>query len=211
LEAVGEPRPDEVKARRPPTPPEPSLSPRPAAHSLRDAAARAPVAAPHKAKFPDTFRERQSTPTASEPAGAGRRLVAAFLDHVIIGLIQGAVLAPVLWYWWSRPISSEAAQVGVAPVAVSLALVPVAVVLTCLYFIYGWGVLGATPGKRIMGIAVEGEDGTFPIGAPRAAARFLGYLLSGALLGIGYAMILFGGKGLHDRIAGTRVMPRERA
>ncbi len=209
--AVVEPRPDEIKVKRPPTPAESSVPPRPAAQPSRDAAARAPIAGPQKAKkFPDTFRERQPTPSSSEPAGAGRRLLAALVDHAIIGVIQGAVLAPVLWYWWSRPIPSQASQVPFAPVAVSLALVPVAIVLGCLYFIYGWGVRGATPGKRLLGIVVEGQDGAFPIGASRAAARFLGYLLSGAFLGIGYAMILFGGRGLHDRIAGTRVMPRER-
>ena len=205
-----EPRPEEAKARRP-APGEASASPRSVPPLSREAAPRVPAAAPPRAtKFPDTFRERQDAPSSSETAGAGRRLVAAFLDHAIIGLIQGAVLAPVLWYWWSQPVSSEASPVPFAPVAVSVALVPVAIVLGCLYFIYGWGIRGATPGKGLLGIAVEGQDGSYPIGASRAAVRLLGYLLSGALLGIGYVMILFGGRGLHDRIAGTRVMPRRR-
>jgi uncharacterized RDD family membrane protein YckC len=205
-----DPRPEEVKARRPGTPGEASVPPRSVPPSSREVPSRPPLAPPRATKFPDTFRERQEAASSSEPAGAGRRLVAAMLDHAIIGLVQGAVLAPVLWYWWSRPIPSEASQVPFAPVAVSVALVPVAIVLGCLYFIYGWGVRGATPGKGLLGIAVEGQDGAYPIGASRAAVRLLGYLLSGALLGIGYAMVLFGGRGLHDRIAGTRVMPRRR-
>jgi uncharacterized RDD family membrane protein YckC len=43
----------------------------------------------------------------------------------------------------------------------------------------------------------------------RASMRVLGYALSGLVLGIGFAMILFGGRGLHDHIAGTRVVRRE--
>ena len=40
--------------------------------------------------------------------------------------------------------------------------------------------------------------------------RVLGYLLSGLTLGIGFLMIAFGGAALHDRLAGTRVVRRER-
>ncbi len=82
--------------------------------------------------------------------------------------------------------------------------------LGALYFIYFWGVRGATPGKRMLGLDVEGSDGSFPIGLPRAAARFLGYLLSGALLGGGFLLILLDGSGLHDRLAGTRVVRRHK-
>ena len=53
------------------------------------------------------------------------------------------------------------------------------------------------------------EDGSEPIGLSRAAVRVLGYLLSGLTLGIGFLMIAFGGS-LHDRLAGTRVVRRER-
>ena len=40
------------------------------------------------------------------------------------------------------------------------------------------------------------------------AGRLFGYLLSGAVLGIGFFMILFAGSALHDRIAETRVVRR---
>jgi uncharacterized RDD family membrane protein YckC len=96
------------------------------------------------------------------------------------------------------------------PVGVSLVLVPLAIVLGCAYFIYGWGTRGATPGKTVLGLVVEGDDGSFPIGASRATVRLLGYVLSGALFGIGFLMIAFGGSGLHDRVAGTRVVRREK-
>ncbi|HEY7511340.1 MAG TPA: hypothetical protein VIG50_13860, partial [Vicinamibacteria bacterium] len=47
-----------------------------------------------------------------------------------------------------------------------------------------------------------------PEGPTRAAVRLFGYVVSGALLGAGFLMAARGGRGLHDRIAGTRVVRR---
>jgi uncharacterized RDD family membrane protein YckC len=88
--------------------------------------------------------------------------------------------------------------------------VPVVLALGAVYYVYHWGVKGATPGKRLLGLVVQGEDGSEPIGLNRATVRVLGYLVSGLILGIGFLMIAFGGAGLHDRMAGTRVVRRER-
>ena len=94
------------------------------------------------------------------------------------------------------------------PILVSLAMVPIAFVLGAAYYVVFWGLKGATPGKRVLGLAVAAEDGTTPIGMSRATLRLLGYLASSLLLGIGFLMIAFGGTALHDRIAGTRVVRR---
>jgi uncharacterized RDD family membrane protein YckC len=64
---------------------------------------------------------------------------------------------------------------------------------------------------RVLGLEVEGEDGTRPPGLSRAFLRLLGYGLSACLFGIGFLMIAFSGRALHDRIAGTRVVKREMA
>jgi uncharacterized RDD family membrane protein YckC len=90
-----------------------------------------------------------------------------------------------------------------------VALPLLSLALSTLYFVYFWGVRGATPGKQLAGLAVESLDGECPIGLGRAAARLLGYVLSTALLGLGFVMIAITGDGLHDRIAGTRVVRRE--
>jgi uncharacterized RDD family membrane protein YckC len=169
------------------------------------------MARPEKVRVPEGRNNRPAAVPSVEPAGAWRRLAAGLVDHLLVTLLQGAILAPVAWYWWSRPFPADASQASVLPIALSLAAVPVAIVLGCAYFVYGWGMRGATPGKALLGIVVEGEEGRFPIGVSRATARLLGYLLSGALLGIGFLMIAFGGAGLHDRVAGTRVVRRERA
>jgi uncharacterized RDD family membrane protein YckC len=71
-------------------------------------------------------------------------------------------------------------------------------------------VKGATPGKELLGLRVVAEDGSSPIPLGSALRRALGYLLSVASLGIGFLMVAFGGRGLHDRIAGTRVVKESR-
>ena len=141
----------------------------------------------------------------AEPAGAGRRLLAFLLDGVIVSTAMTALLAPA-WFAWPR----SGQEVTFVPILLSIALVPLSLALAALYYVYGWGVSGGTPGKKWMGLVVEDEDGVSPIGVPRATMRLLGYVLSGALLGIGFAMAAFGGYGLHDRVAGTRVVARRR-
>jgi uncharacterized RDD family membrane protein YckC len=69
---------------------------------------------------------------------------------------------------------------------------------------------GATLGQRLLDLAVEGEDGRFPIGPGRAAIRLFGYALSFLSLGVGFLLVPLTGAGLHDRLAGTRVVVRRR-
>jgi uncharacterized RDD family membrane protein YckC len=88
----------------------------------------------------------------------------------------------------------------------SAILVPLALLLGALYHVYFWSVKGATPGKELMDLRVETEDGRSPLPLGRAGARVFGYLLSTASLGIGFLMVAFSRSGLHDRVAGTRVV-----
>ena len=147
-----------------------------------------------------------SAPTTE--AGFGVRLVAGVIDLGIVAVIQALFLTPVAQHWWSRELPATPADVPYFPILVSLAMVPVALVLGAAYYTFFWGLKGATPGKRVLGLTVAAEDGTTPIGMSRATLRLLGYLASGLLLGIGFLMIAFGGTALHDRIAGTRVVRR---
>jgi uncharacterized RDD family membrane protein YckC len=142
---------------------------------------------------------------ASSPASFGVRLLSGIADALLLSLAQAVVLGPVLYYWSGRALPASATE-ALLPIALSLALLPLALVLGIGYYVYGWGVRGATLGQRSFGLAVVGEDGRRPIGMGRAGLRFLGYLLSAASLGVGFLMIAFTGSGLHDRIAGTRVV-----
>jgi uncharacterized RDD family membrane protein YckC len=125
---------------------------------------------------------------------------------VVVTVGQAVVMAPALAYWWSRDVPRASTEVGFWPILLSLGLVPLALALGAVYYIYFWGVKGATPGKRVLDLVVQAEDGAHPIGVPRASMRLLGYILSGALFGIGFLMIALGGSALHDRLAGTRVV-----
>jgi uncharacterized RDD family membrane protein YckC len=150
-------------------------------------------------------------PPAPSAASFARRLGGGLLDLLAVGAGVGVLLAPVILYWRARDLGPTPADVPFVPIVLSLALAPVAIALGAFYFLYYWGVRGATPGKRLVGLEIEGEDGTSPIGIPRAALRLAGYLLTGALLGMGFLIVAFGGTAVHDRIAGTRVIRRGRA
>ena len=64
----------------------------------------------------------------------------------------------------------------------------------------------ATPGKRALGLRVEGLDGTHP-GVLRSVLRFLAAGPSWLLLHLGHALVMFrvDGRAGHDLAAGTRV------
>ena len=136
------------------------------------------------------------------------RLVAGLIDLVAVGLIQMGILGPLAYSWWTRDLSAE---VPFLPILASVALVIATLALGGFYFVYFWGLRGATPGKQVLGLRVEGEDGEFPIGLPRAGLRFVAYVFSAALFGVGFLMIAVDGYGLHDRVARTRVTARAKA
>ncbi len=148
-------------------------------------------------------------PGASSPAPFGARFLAGVADLLAASALQAALLAPVAWYWWHREIPTDPSQVGFAPILLSALAVAAALLLSGLYFVWGWGIAGATPGKRLLGLRVEAEDGSFPIGPGRACVRLFGYAVSSLLLGLGFLLIPLVGDGLHDKIAGTRVVRRE--
>jgi uncharacterized RDD family membrane protein YckC len=153
--------------------------------------------------------ERRAEPGArrdSEPAEFGSRLAAFAVDAVFVLSGQAVMLAPVGWYWWSREAPRTPGDVSFLPVFASATLVPLALLLGALYHVYFWSVKGATPGKELLDLRVETDAGASPIPLGCAVLRVFGYLLSAASLGIGFLMVAFGGSGLHDRIAGTRVV-----
>jgi uncharacterized RDD family membrane protein YckC len=193
-------------------PPSTAPVPRPAAVAGSGAAPTAfppPAAGPRPVPAPaPRAAETRVDPSSVEPqpAGFGARLLAGVIDGVVVAVGQLVVLSPAIAYWWSREAPQASADIGFWPILLSLGLIPLALALGAVYFIYYWGVKGATPGKRVLDLMVLGEEGTQPIGVPRASMRLLGYILSGALFGIGFLMIALGGSALHDRLAGTRVV-----
>jgi uncharacterized RDD family membrane protein YckC len=201
-----------------PVPPEPPAAPR-AAGSMAMAPEReatpqpppapSPQAAPAarvERRFARDRRAEAALRSRSEPADFASRLAAFVVDAVFVVSGQAILLAPVGWYWWTREPPRTPSDVSFLPVFVSAILIPLALLLGALYHVYFWSVKGATPGKELLGLRVETEDGGSPLPLERAAVRVFGYLLSVASLGIGFLMVAFSRSGLHDRVAGTRVV-----
>jgi uncharacterized RDD family membrane protein YckC len=158
-------------------------------------------------------RSHRAEQTRPRPVGAPElggflpRAGAAVLDLVLVTAAQALALAPAVYHWKARAAGSDPTFTGVL---LAVAGAAVAGIFGIAYYVYYWGIRGATPGKRLLRLTVQGEDGSEPIGPTRAAVRLFGCLVSAALLGAGFIMVAFGGRGLHDRIAGTRVVRRGR-
>ena len=154
--------------------------------------------------------QQQSRPSApirttasKDLAGFGIRLGAYLIDVVILTVIMMIIMVPIGIGAAALAQRSQGAVVALSAVGWFLSLV------VCIaYVLVHWARSGATLGKRILRLKVVRDDGVEPLGYGKAALRLVGYMASGAILYIGYLMILFNEekKGLHDLIAGTKVV-----
>jgi uncharacterized RDD family membrane protein YckC len=136
---------------------------------------------------------------ASDVSGAGRRMVAAALDQLILLSVDGVVIY-FTFQIAGLPFSGWQA-VPLLPLVLFLLMVKAS------YFSVFTALGGQTVGKMATGIRVVGEDNQ-DINPSRAVQRTLAALASVATVGLGYAPVLLGGdrRALHDRVAGTRVV-----
>ncbi len=88
-----------------------------------------------------------------------------------------------------------------------LAVVALGLVIVA-YFIGLWAWRGQTLGQMAAHIKVVRQDGK-PMDLGTSVLRFIGYVVCVLTLGIGFLMIAFDERkrGLHDRLAGTYVIP----
>jgi uncharacterized RDD family membrane protein YckC len=127
--------------------------------------------------------ETHGFPT-SERASFGTRFIAALIDGVIVG-VASAVLRIL----------------GVPFVGLLLSL--------GYYTYFEGGESGQTIGKRTMNIRVADAESGGSIGPGRAAVRWLGRLVSGIALGLGYLWMLWdeNSQTWHDKMATCVVVP----
>jgi len=135
---------------------------------------------------------------SSGPASLAARLAAGAID---LGLLTAIGLVVV--YLTVRLSGLTMAEVGRLPVA-PLAAFLLGLAVSYLTSFTACG--GQTLGKMATGVRVVADDGAVPPGA--AALRAVTALAGAALGGLGFLPALFDGdhRGLHDRVAGTRVV-----
>jgi len=157
---------------------------------LRDAAAAAPARA-RAVRLP-------ARDAHGAPGGAGARLGAAVIDHLILFAIDAAVV-----YFTLRMAALPPSDWHVLPAGPLLGFL---VLVKFAYFCAFTAVGGQTIGKMALGIRVVTDD-NLAVGGARAVRRTIAGVAACAL-GLGFVPALFGPerRAFHDRIARTRVV-----
>ena len=144
-------------------------------------------------------------------AGFWIRLLAYFIDGIILFLAQ--VLLMILWaeFWTGAPGTTDFRPYPFYfRVNSTTALFDIiSLVLVAIYYAVSVSIWSTTIGNRILGLYVLRADGS-KVGPGRALARWLAYIPSVLILGIGFVMIGISRdkRGLHDLMCGTVVVKR---
>jgi uncharacterized RDD family membrane protein YckC len=153
-------------------------------------------------------------------AGFWIRLLALAIDGIILGVLTQLIIR--LWSmasgagFWGGQVADPLLPDAVPKADSALWALQAAVlfVMVVAYFIGFWGWRGQTPGKMLMRVKVVRFNGS-EVDWGGAVMRFLGYIISGLLVLIGFVWVAFDGRrqGLHDKIADTFVItvPKRRS
>jgi pSer/pThr/pTyr-binding forkhead associated (FHA) protein/uncharacterized RDD family membrane protein YckC len=156
-------------------------------------------------KYLAWLQEVPAAPAADsgQPAGFVIRLGAYLIDSVILFVAVFAVMLPFTIL--SMMIGSKIGFVGVLLSLIGWLL---GMAIGLGYLLVPWALVGRSPGKKFLGLKIVAEDGAESLGFLKAALRMVGYMLSGMVFCAGFIMVAFtkDNKGLHDLIAGTRVV-----
>lgn len=198
----------------PPTPPQ-SAGPAPSRWATNQAGHAPPT------YWGDPEPPRPPPPPGTEYASVRRRFAAWLIDLVPLVVLTVLVIVPIgiafvdaFGDFSSGPRPSRAEiQAGVSAAMVSAmpAFVRASAVLqfgTLVYVGGTWLLFGRSPGMALLGIRIaREEDGGRP-GPGRIAVRYAGYLLSSALLLLGFVWAIFDPRkqAWHDKLAGTLVV-----
>lgn len=152
-------------------------------------------------------------PFASWGARFGAYLIdfiIVFIPLIIIGFIVGFLAGVLAAANGSSTDSSSTtgAIAGTVLFGTYCCILPFSILLPAIYFIFFWTKKnGQTLGDKLLNIRVVSVDGT-PITTGKALLRYLGYIVNGLTLYIGWLWPLWDPckQGLHDKIAGTYVI-----
>lgn len=192
------PRPP-LAVRRTPEVPRLRAVARPARHVMPEPALRLEFAEEPVPDPPPSRHASIEDPSQAEVSGAGARLAAAAVDHLILGAIDLAVV-----YFTLRMAALTMADWQVLPAAPLLAFL---LLLKLSYFCAFTAVGGQTIGKMAAHIRVVTNEGA-PIDGARAVRRTIAGVISVVPFGLGFLPALVGAerRALHDRVARTRVI-----
>jgi uncharacterized RDD family membrane protein YckC len=150
-------------------------------------------------------------------AGFWKRFVAYLIDSVLLGFASFILFLPAIGLTWlgaamnADDIDTGSPAPGILAVGTIGLTVLVIMVGGWLYFaLMESSAKGGTLGKMALGLKVTDTSGN-RISFGRATGRHFAKLLSGAIMGLGYAMAGFTQQkqALHDIIAGCLVVARE--
>jgi uncharacterized RDD family membrane protein YckC len=158
-------------------------------------------------------RGAKASSRVGRPAGVLSRALATLIDMAVYCGLCALLALPVVRAAAVPAIPRDLAQLTAAitdPSWISHAsgVLGIWVALWWSYFVVGWGLLGATPGKWLLRIRIVDHHRRFPIGLSRAILRLVAYMVSSLTLGVGHLLLLFRSDrcALHDLLAGTQVV-----
>lgn len=148
-----------------------------------------------------------------KPAGFFSRTLAFLLDIfllVFLEMMVGTVSFLVLHFFnYKRVLDFVRSVLGINdPIGGFIGLIsPLLFLVTLVYFVIFWTLVGFTPGKALLGLQIVRQDGR-PLTAGRALLRFLGYWVSAIPLFLGFFWVLIDRQheGWHDKISNTHVI-----
>ena len=145
-------------------------------------------------------------------AGFWVRLLASFIDSILLGVFTGIISVPLMLHYFGNltdlsSLNSIETTSDSTFWAFYFIFTLVVYIVQIAYSTIAVGKWGKTVGKAALGLKVVKPDGT-RVSCWRAFGRSLAYQLNGFTLGLSFLMIAFTSKkrGLHDYIADTVVI-----
>ncbi len=134
-------------------------------------------------------------------------------DVVFAGFVARMIAYIIDWIFITLTSLIIGMSTGIALGLTNLEILDVAYLasglISLVYYVAFWAVMGGTPGKIMLGMRIVGRDGNpNGIGWGRAILRILGYIVSTIPCYLGFLWIAIDKdkRAWHDRIAGTYVV-----
>lgn len=135
------------------------------------------------------------------PANNNKRVIAFFIDGIV-----SSVLSTLLFKYGFAPFVKSA---GSQALQLTFTVMLTWLLIPSLYWVVLQKELGATPGKKMLGLKVVNLDGTHEISYGRLFVReIIGRYISGGALFLGYVWVIFNQdrRSWHDLLSKTRVV-----